>query len=275
VALTTQNSGLPLETVPIDRLKIHPRNYRQHPPDQLLHIVRSIEEHGVYRNVVVAVDYTILAGHGVVKALTQMGRAEVTVFRLPVAPDSVQALKLLAGDNEIGHLAEVDDRLFTEILKEVKDLGELLGTGYDELMLANLIYVTRPESEIKDLDEAAAWAEAGMPEFGNGALPFKLVISFRSEADRVEFTDKYELRILKREAATWATWWPYREPEDASALRFEPAAKEADMKVRALTELTYGDDNYNPGDVFLATPEHARELIDQGIAESADTPDND
>ena len=221
-ASTTSRPAIALESVPIGQLKPHPRNYRSHPPDQLAHIIRSIEEHGVYRNVVVAEDYTILAGHGVVKALAQIERPEVAVYRLPIAPDSVQALKLLAGDNEIGHLAEIDDRLFTEILKEVKDLGELMGTGYDEMMLANLVFVTRTENEIADFDEAAQWAEAGMPEFANGALPFKLVVSFRTEADRVQFADQFGLRILKREAKTWATWWPYREAEDTSALRFEP-----------------------------------------------------
>ena len=218
-------AAIPVEIVLLSDLKPHPRNYRTHPPDQLAHIIRSIEEHGIYRNVVVARDYTILAGHGVVKALTQMGRTEVPVMRLPIDPDSPQALKVLAGDNEIGHLAEVDDRMFTEILKEIKDLGELMGTGYDDMMLANLVYVTRPESEIADFDEAAAWADAGMPEFANGAAPFKLVVSFRSEADRAEFAEKFELRILKREAKTWATWWPYRGPEDHSALRFEAASQ--------------------------------------------------
>jgi hypothetical protein len=169
---------------------------------------------------VVAQDYTILAGHGVVKALAQMGRTEASVCRLPIAADSVQALKVLAGDNEIGHLAEIDDRMFTEILKEVKDLGELLGTGYDDMMLANLAYITR--SEISDRDEAAQWAEAGMPEYENGAIPFKLVVWFRTEADRIQFAEQTALRIFKREAVTWTTWWPYRENEDLTALRLEP-----------------------------------------------------
>jgi hypothetical protein len=220
--LAPSYTTIPLETVALGLLKPHPRNYRQHPPDQLLHIIRSIEEHGVYRNIVVAEDYTILAGHGVVKALRQMGRAEACVYRLMISPDSVQALKLLTGDNEIGHLAEVDDRLFTELLKEVKDLGELVGTGYDEMMLANLLYVTAPPGGT-DADQAAQWAEAGMPEFANGALPLKLIVSFRTQADRIAFADQFGLRILKREAATWVTWWPYREQEDTSALRFDSA----------------------------------------------------
>lgn len=53
-----------IEHVDPKRLKPHPRNYRGHPDDQLAHIERSIRDNGVYRNVLVARDYTILAGHG-------------------------------------------------------------------------------------------------------------------------------------------------------------------------------------------------------------------
>src|SRR5262249_41458887 len=138
-ALMAPQSDLPIELIAIRELHPHPRNYRTHPPDQLEHIQQSIREHGLYRNVVIARENTILAGHGVVKACQEMQIEQIPVIRLPIDPDSPQALKLLTGDNEIGHLAEVDDRMFIEILKEVRDLGELRGTGYDEMMLSNLI----------------------------------------------------------------------------------------------------------------------------------------
>ena len=171
---------------------------------------------------VIARDSTILAGHGVVKALTEMGRSEVPVLRLPIDPDSPAALKVLAGDNEIGHLAEIDDRLFTEILKEIKDLGELMGTGYDDMMLANLLYVTTGETV--DRDEADAWAESGMHEYGAGVVPFRLVVSFRNEADRAQFVEQTGMRVNQKQSATWMTWWPYREKDDLQSLRFEKAA---------------------------------------------------
>src|SRR5262249_52126942 len=101
-----------IETVSVKLLKPHPRNYQAHPPDQLQHIVRSIEENGLYRNVVVAEDYTILAGHGLTQAWQMMGRDEIPVIRLAIAADSPPALKLLVGDNAISHLAEIDDRAF-------------------------------------------------------------------------------------------------------------------------------------------------------------------
>jgi ParB-like chromosome segregation protein Spo0J len=96
--------------VPIGDLKPHPRNYQKHPADQLKHIQASIAAHGYYRNIVVARDNTILAGHGVVEASRAMGKKRVPVVRLDVAPDDPRALKVLTSDNEISNLAEVDDR---------------------------------------------------------------------------------------------------------------------------------------------------------------------
>jgi len=94
--------------VPVASLKPHPVNYRKHPEDQLRHIERSVKEHGFYRNVVVARDGTILAGHGVVLAAKRLKRDKVPVIRLPLAADDLRALKVLTSDNEISRLAEVD-----------------------------------------------------------------------------------------------------------------------------------------------------------------------
>jgi hypothetical protein len=209
------------ENVLLEDLKPHPKNYREHPDDQLEHLIQSIKEHGLYRNVVIAKDGTILAGHGVVKAVTKMGMESIPVIRMNVAPNSPAALKVLAGDNEIGRLGEVDDRMFTEILKEIRDtdVTGLLGTGFDDMMLANLLMVTRPASEIESLDEAAHWV--GMPDYDKGNPPLKLVISFENEADRQRFIDKTQIKVIKRESIVWMTRWPFREASDPASVRFE------------------------------------------------------
>ena len=132
---------VPRERVRVDSLTPHPLNYKGHPDDQIEHIVASIRENGVYRNVVVARDGMILAGHGVCLALKKMGREWVDVVRLDVGPMDARALKVLAGDNEIGHLGEVDDRALSELLKTIQteDVSGLLGTGYDDGSLDALL----------------------------------------------------------------------------------------------------------------------------------------
>ena len=219
---------LPLEEVALSEIKPHPRNYRVRPDDEIEHLKASIKEHGVYRNVVIAQDGTILAGHGVVEAARRLDLARIPVYRKDYGPDDPRALKLLAADNEISHLAMSDDRALTELLRELKDADiDLLGTGYDDMMLANLLFVTRPASEIADLDAAAQWV--GMPEYNlaGGDDRLEIIVNFATEDDRKEFC-----RLLGLNASTIPTmgkgrsiWWPKRIREDVQSIRF--TSKEA------------------------------------------------
>ena len=138
----------------ISSLKPHPRNYRDHPSDQLDEIEESLSVYGFYKNIVVSQDGYILTGHGVVLTAARMGLEKIPTKEVPIDHDHPKALKLLAGDNELSHLAMDDDRVLTELLKEIHETDEtgLKGTGYDEQRLAMLLMVTRPASEIADFD---------------------------------------------------------------------------------------------------------------------------
>jgi ParB-like chromosome segregation protein Spo0J len=214
---------IPVEVVPLNALQDHPRNYREHPDDQIEHIVQSLKDHGFYRNVVVAKDGTVLAGHGVVAAARQLGLSDIPVIRLNLEPLDPQALKILTGDNEIGHLGIRDDRMLTEVLRELKDMSEvgLEGTGFDDSMLANLVYVTRPQTEIKDVDEASHWV--GMPEYDEGFRDHStLTLRFRTVEDR----DKC-MKILDIDTEKKTLVWPPKEGrDDHASVRFEIEKKE-------------------------------------------------
>lgn len=206
---------------PLADLVPHPRNYRRHPPDQVLHLAQSVREQGCYRPLVVARGGVLLAGHGLLLALGSLGATHGPVLELDLDPLEPRALKLLAADNELGHLAEIDDRALSELLKEVKDqdLTGLLGTGYDAAMLANLVLVTRPASEIGTLNEAAEWV--GMPAYDEGGdVPLKLVVAFKTEADRAEFVKRFEITVDKRAGGTWSTRWPFTTRVDAASVGF-------------------------------------------------------
>jgi len=213
-----------IEVVPLSELKDHPRNYRAHPEDQIAHLIASIEQDGVYKNVVVARDGTILAGHGVIRALREMGREMVPIHRLDLDPNDSQALKILAGDNEIGNLAEIDDRVLTNLLKDVKDTADdgLLGTGYDSMMLSALVMVSRPASEITDFDAAAEWV--GMPESSTGTLQFQVRITCATEADRNFLLDKLGLKLKDvrkyGKSNTLGFSWPLRKDDNVISVQF-------------------------------------------------------
>jgi hypothetical protein len=209
------------ELVAVRDLKPHPQNYRAHPADQRAQLAQSLREHGFYRNVIVAADNTILAGHGVVAAAIDEGLDEIPAVRLPLAADDPRALKILTGDNEIARLADVDDRALAELLRDISERDEigLLGTGYDEAMLANLVFVTRPESEIADTDAAALWV--GMPEYDQQSRAPQLIVNFDSEDDRQVVLAKLGITAIhNRQRRVWSVWYPPRDREDRTALEF-------------------------------------------------------
>ena len=194
----------PIMVNPSD-LKPHPKNYKVHPPEQIEHIIQSIKDHGIYRNIVVARDDTILAGHGVVLAAIKMGLQLVPIQRLDIDPYSPAAYKVIVGDNEIAHLGEVDDRLLSEILKEIKDSSAdgLLGTGYDEMGLADLIIATRPEVEIPDMNAALDYL--GIKKDGVEPPPLKISMNFRTIEDKLKFGTVVGMEITEKTRAIWYT----------------------------------------------------------------------
>lgn len=209
------------ELVKLSEIKPHQRNYRRHPEDQMEHLVESIRRHGLYRNIVVARDNTILAGHGVTLACRRLEMKEVPVVRVDLDPDEPQALKILSGDNEISHLGEIDDRALSELLKEIKDtdLNGLFGTGYDDKMLANLVMITRPTSEIANINEAAEWV--GMPGYDSDKPQFKLMLITDSEDERAEILKLLNIEICTRGEKIWSARYPNQERNDISSLKFE------------------------------------------------------
>lgn len=143
------------------------------------------------------------------------------VFRLDIDPDSDAARQVLAGDNEISRLAEIDDRALTELLRELSetDMTNLLGTGYDELSLAALALVTRSADELADFDAAGEWV--GMPDFESPERTPSLTVKFETADLRDKFLEDLEIVHVSRAGGGWSCWWPDRPLADTTSVRFE------------------------------------------------------
>tara|TARA_R100000152_G_C6764881_1_gene189572 strand:- start:209 stop:1243 length:1035 start_codon:yes stop_codon:yes gene_type:complete len=204
------------QQIAIDKIKPHPRNYKSHPPEQLEHLKKSIEENGIYRNILVANDYTILAGHGVVEAAISLGLSSVPILRTNLSPNHPKALKLLTADNEVSHLAESNMREMSEILKELLVEDDLLGTGYDKQKLENLLLVSRSKAELNAVKDEGGWGD--YLDFDPLKPAIKLVINFETENDRQDFAKTIGAQLTEK---TKFIWWPFKEKEKHAHLEYQ------------------------------------------------------
>ena len=202
------------QQVSIDKIKPHPRNYKVHPPDQLEHLQQSIQENGIYRNVLVANDFTILAGHGIVEAAKLLGLTSVPILRLDLPPDSTKAIKLLTADNEVSHLAETNAREMSELLKELLVEDDLLGTGYDKQKIENLLMVSRSKDEVAKLEDEQ-WGN--FMDFQAVKANPKLIINFENEKDREDFGKFIGAELTDK---TKYIWWPFKEKNKFAHLNY-------------------------------------------------------
>jgi ParB-like chromosome segregation protein Spo0J len=151
---------LALEEVALADLKPHPQNYREHPADQLEHLEASLLTFGVYKNIVIARDNTILAGHGLVESAKKLGMPSLPVRRMDLDPQDEESIRLLVGDNETARLALMQETQLAALLQGLADTpGGLLGTGFDAESLAALIEQSQdilPKIEFPEYDESIA-----------------------------------------------------------------------------------------------------------------------
>ena len=204
-----------VEQLPLSKLKEHPKNYKTHPESQLIHLKQSITEHGIYRNIIVTDDGTILAGHGVYQAAKELGLTSLPCLRVSIDPLSAKALKLLTADNEISHIADSNARELTDLLQQILIEDDLLGTGFDKEKLEALLMVSRSSDEIQNLDDE----EFDDLDFTPLDNAIKLIVSFEDEKDRSDF---FKILGVSHTDKTKNIWWPVKERQNTGDTYFVP-----------------------------------------------------
>jgi DNA modification methylase len=136
----------PIETTRgIDTLAPHPRNYNQHPPEQLERLSASLRQFGQVRPIVVHRD-TIIAGHGVYLVAQHLGYSTLRVTQLPDDWTEEQALAYLVADNETRRGAESDDAGLAALLDELQQADfDLNSLGFDEQEYSALLDGLTPD----------------------------------------------------------------------------------------------------------------------------------
>jgi len=123
------------EMVGVNSLHVHPANPRQ---GDVGAIYESIEHNGFYGAIIVQRSSgAILAGNHRYMAAVQSGITELPVLYVDVDDD--RALRILLADNRTNDKASYDNSTLAEILSDLANTSDLLGTGYDGDDLDELI----------------------------------------------------------------------------------------------------------------------------------------
>ena len=133
-------------------LKPHPDNPRKHPEAQVEHLRDSLRRLGVYRNIVIQPDGTVLAGHGVWEAAKAEGVEELPVVVFDGT--EAEARRLLLADNALARLAKDDPAKLYALAAEQEPLG-LVGTGIDDALFRSLKTLQEGTQELPTSDADA------------------------------------------------------------------------------------------------------------------------
>jgi len=133
--MTIDPVALEVEQVAWGRLRPHPANPRN---GDVQGIKESVRLHGVYRPLVVADNYTVLAGNHLYAALGELGYQTVPVIRLPLPADSAEAMRIMLVDNRMSDRGEYDLGVLLGLLEDLEAVSGLVGTGYTPSDLTDL-----------------------------------------------------------------------------------------------------------------------------------------
>jgi DNA modification methylase len=137
---------------PIERLKPHPANAREHSQEQVEQIGRSIVEFGVTHAILADEDGTMLGGHGIRLGAMHVGLKEVPVTVISGLTDEQKRVYLIL-DNQLGLNSTWDEeklRLALETLE--RELVDLNKTCMDPRELDRLLADLAPERDFIDED---------------------------------------------------------------------------------------------------------------------------
>ncbi len=154
-----------IENIKISSLKPYEKNARTHPQKQVDLLCKNIEKFGFTTPVLVDENNSVIAGHGRLLALSQLGRDEAPCVRIEgLTEEEVKALRL--ADNQIAQMGDFDMNL---VIEELKGLSEsmLELTGFDKDLI---IEPDEQDDVVPDVPEEPQSKLGDLYELGNHRL---------------------------------------------------------------------------------------------------------
>ena len=149
----TKSAALWVPTVELSAWQQNPRDNDKAVPE----VVKSIKRFGFASPIIASPDGQIIAGHTRLKAALELRMPEVPVRFMDLEPDEAHLLAL--ADNRVGEIADWNDDLLGDVLRELEGDGvDLKDIGWDVDELAELLGhndplpADEPEESGADLD---------------------------------------------------------------------------------------------------------------------------
>lgn len=126
-----------IETVNLAELKPLERNVRQHPEAQIKELVKSLQQFGQTRALVVDEANNILIGNGLYEAMIRLGEDSCSVYRVSGMSEK-EKKKLILSDNKTYDLGLTDFDEIQRYIDEITIDGDFEIAGFDEAVLREM-----------------------------------------------------------------------------------------------------------------------------------------
>jgi ParB-like chromosome segregation protein Spo0J len=118
-------------SVPIDSIKLDPKNARKHNKKNLKAIKGSLSLAGQQKNIVIDKNNYCVAGNGILMAAIELGWTHITAYKSDLDGDKLVAYAL--ADNRTGDLSSFDDDLLKEMLQILSSNGmDIASFGFED-----------------------------------------------------------------------------------------------------------------------------------------------
>ena len=135
-----------LENVKLSELKPLENNVRRHNDIQINELIKSVEQFGQTRAIVIDENNNILIGNGLYEALVKMGKKDAQCYR-KTGLSEVQKKKLVLSDNKIYALGADNFDAIQDYINEITITGDFDIAGYDEFILKSMTATDKENEE--------------------------------------------------------------------------------------------------------------------------------
>ena len=127
-----------IQKIKLSELKPLETNVRKHGEKQIKELIRSVNQFGQTRAIVIDDDNNILIGNGLYEAMVKAGLEEAFIYRKKGLSE-IEKKKLILADNKTYSLGADDYENIEAYLEEITASGDFDIAGFDDDVLRNLM----------------------------------------------------------------------------------------------------------------------------------------